>query len=636
MSSREPTMPPTGRGGRRAPDLHRQARYYRMPRRTPRWLTLGMWAAWIGIGVTAGVLWSGYTFVEQTIATISPNTKRVNEARKVVDPVEPGKPINILLIGSDSRGKEQGDPGRSDSIILVHMDNQLGFISMLSFARDLWVNIPGVGQDKINSAYTYGEQSGKGGPAKVIETVQDLTGQRVQAYVNVDFKGFATMVDDLGGVYIDVDRRYFNDNSGPEKYDMIDLQPGYQKLNGDDALDYVRYRHTDSDFARIVRQQSFLSELKRRTKGQLTQGPRFVRLIADNAETSIRDSGQLLNIIRRAIDTPDNRVFRVQVNGSPTMVNGVSLNQLSQTELQDSIQQWLNPEFLNNANAGPRVVPANTTVTVLNGSGRSLVGEDLAGLLRGKGYRAQSGGNADSFGYTSSAVLFDEKSQKSLAAARALRTLVGPSTALSPAPKSRLAGADAVVVVGGDFAGSLYTPPPPDKPAPPDTVSTARLVTIFRNISSQTGMKLMAPLKVARGSEVRQIKVYRIDAPGGKKPWAVKIVFHRYVGGSNQYWGIMATQMKNPPILEGATGTLKKGSGLVPLQTYYNGKLLTREAFSFRGVNYWVSNSLDKDRALSAETIHDISRSFRPAATAKLPKGATDAGLSVEYDAPTP
>ncbi len=84
------------------------------------------------------------------------------------------------------------------------MDNQLGFISMLSFARDLYVNIPGVGTDKINAAYTYGEQSGKGGPAKVIETVQELTGQRVQAYVNVDFKGFGNLVDEIGGVYIDV------------------------------------------------------------------------------------------------------------------------------------------------------------------------------------------------------------------------------------------------------------------------------------------------------------------------------------------------------------------------------------------------------------------------------------------------
>lgn len=609
-----------------------------MPRRTPRWLTIGLWTLWIGVGAAAGAFWSGYEFVEETIATISPNTTRVKEARKVVDPVEPGKPINILLIGSDSRGRDQGDPGRSDSIILVHMDNQLGFISMLSFARDLYVNIPGVGTDKINAAYTYGEQSGKGGPAKVIETVQELTGQRVQAYVNVDFKGFARLVDDIGGVYIDVDRKYFNDNTqAGEKYDMIDLEPGYQKLGGDDALDFVRYRHTDSDFARIVRQQTFLSELKRRTKGQLSQGPRFVRLIANNAETSIDDPGQLLNIIRRAIDTPDDRVLRVQVNGSPTMTSqGVSINQLSQTELQDAIQQWSSPEFLNNANAGPKVVPANTKVTVLNGSGRSLVGEDLAGLLRGKGYVAQSGGNADSFGYTSSAVLFDEKSPKSLAAARALRLLVGPSTALTPAPKSRLAGADVVAIVGGDFAGELYTPPPPEKPAPPDTVTTARLVTIFRNISSQTGMKLMAPLKVARGSEVRQIKVYRIDAPGGKKPWAVKMVFRRFVGGAPQYWGIMATQMKDPPILEGRTGTLKKGSGLVPLQTFYNGRLLTRDAFSFRNVNYWVSNSLDKDRALSAETLHDIARSFRPAATAKLPKGATDAGLSVEYDASTP
>lgn len=618
--------------GSNAPALHRTARYYRIPKRTSRWITVAVWSAWIGLGVAVGALWAGYEFVEETISAISPDTERIRQARRVVDRVEPGKPVNILLIGSDSRGSEAGN---SDSIILVHMDSQLGFISMLSFARDLWVNIPGVGQAKINAAYAAGERAGTGGPGKVIETIKELTGQQVNGFVEVDFAGFAELVDDLGGVYIDVDRKYFNDNSGPDKYEMIDLKPGYQKLNGADALDYVRYRHTDTDFARIVRQQTFLSELKRRTRGQLSQGPRFVGLLADHAQTDINDAGRLLNLVRRAIETPDNRVFRVQVNGISKTVNEVSLNELDPAEIQDAIQAWLNPEFPGNQNGGPKVIPAKTRVTVLNGSGRSLVGEQMAELLRAKGYQAASGGNADTFGYTTSAVLYDDKSQTSLAAARALRAVISPAAALTAVPKVRLDGAQTAVVVGGDFTGSLYTPPPPEKPAPPDVISTARLVPIFRNIASQTGMKLMAPLKVARGSEVRQIRVYRIDAPGGRKPWAVKMVFHRFDGG-DQYWGITATQMRDPPILEGATGPWKKGNGLVPTTLFYNGRHLTREAWEYQGVRYWITNALDKKHALTAETMHEIARSFRPAPTAKLPKGQTDAGLSVEYDAATP
>jgi succinyl-diaminopimelate desuccinylase len=170
-----------------------------------------------------------------------------------------GKPANILLIGSDTR--PQGDPGRSDSLILVRMDPTHDFISMLSFPRDLYVPIPGLGMDKINAAYSQG-------PAKTIETVRELTGEDVNGYVIVDFTGFAKLVDAVGGVYLDIDRRYYNKNIGTlaTNFADIDLQPGYQRLDGADALSYVRYRHTDSDYDRIARQQQFLSELKRQTK----------------------------------------------------------------------------------------------------------------------------------------------------------------------------------------------------------------------------------------------------------------------------------------------------------------------------------------------------------------------------------
>ena len=84
----------------------------------------------------------------------------------------------------------------------------------------------------------------------------------------VDFTGFAKLVDEVGGVYLDIDRRYYNKNIGTlaTNFADIDLQPGYQRLDGTDALSHVRYRHTDSDYARIARQQQFLSELKRQTK----------------------------------------------------------------------------------------------------------------------------------------------------------------------------------------------------------------------------------------------------------------------------------------------------------------------------------------------------------------------------------
>jgi LCP family protein required for cell wall assembly len=593
-----------------------------------------VWAVWLLIGATCAVAYGTWALLDETIADVSPNTVRVNKARQVTDPVLPGAAQNILLIGSDSRGRTAGDPGRSDSIILVRVDSQQGFISMLSFPRDSYVSIPGAGQDKINAAYSIG------GPAKVIETVKALTGQPINDFVNIDFKGFASLVDDIGGVYVDVDRKYFNDNSGPgDSYEAIDLKPGYQRLFGDDALDYVRYRHTDSDFARIARQQAFLTEVKRRTKslGNFTQGPAFLGLLRGNIETSIRSPRRLLDLVQRALQTPDERVFRVSVPGGLGMTAaGASIVTIDPGTLQQKVQEWLNPDFL--GSTAPKIDPASVRVRVLNGSGRTLVGEDMAGLLRGRGYRALAGGNADNFGYTKTTVLFDAGRARSIAAGRALQAAIGPQTGLAPLRPGQAGGNDAVVVVGTDFTGALYkAPKTASRPPAPDTVSTAALVPVFRGIERSTGMKLAVPLKVARGSSVRQVRVYRVNT-GGRGPWAAKIVFARNTGGTPEYWGVQAVKSKlsDVPILDGETGTLPKRSGLVPLKTYYNGRFLTREAFEYNGVTYWISNALDKDNSLTAETMHEIARSFRPVASARLPRGATDPGMTIESDASTP
>ena len=124
-------------------------------------------------------------------------------------------------------------------------------------------------------------------------------GEPVNYYVIIDFTGFQKLVDEVGGVYIDVDRRYYNkqDGTAAHNYDEIDLQPGYQKLNGADALDFVRYRHTDSDYARIARQQMFLSELKRQTKqlGNLTKPTALRKIFAENIETNLTNVPKFLS-----------------------------------------------------------------------------------------------------------------------------------------------------------------------------------------------------------------------------------------------------------------------------------------------------------------------------------------------------
>ena len=134
----------------------------------------------------------------------------------------------------------------------------------MSLPRDLKVKIPGAGTGKINSAYEIG------GPRKTVSTIkrlfEDATGEEfpINNVINVNFGGFRRAVNYVGGVYVDIDRRYYNDNTtaaAGEAYATIDVQPGYQRLKGQDALDYVRYRHGDNDFFRASRQQDFLRQI---------------------------------------------------------------------------------------------------------------------------------------------------------------------------------------------------------------------------------------------------------------------------------------------------------------------------------------------------------------------------------------
>jgi polyisoprenyl-teichoic acid--peptidoglycan teichoic acid transferase len=169
--------------------------------------------------------------------------------------VESGKPQNFLILGSDKRAGET-DRGRSDTTILLRINPDEDVITMMSIPRDLKVNIPGVGVRKFNEAYT------DGGPQLTLKTVQQLTQNRIPVnhVVNVDFLGFADAVNAIGCVYIDVDRHYYiPPNSGIAE---IDIQSGYQRLCGLKALQYVRYRHTDTDLVRSARQQDFLREAR--------------------------------------------------------------------------------------------------------------------------------------------------------------------------------------------------------------------------------------------------------------------------------------------------------------------------------------------------------------------------------------
>lgn len=188
-----------------------------------------------------------------------------------------GAPATYLVLGSDRRAAskdslDRTDPPHSDTILLVRFDPSQGQTSVLSIPRDLLVNIKAstgqyYPQEKINAAYTYGAMLGgvRGSMLLAAETIKHevFPGLELNGIIDVNFKGFIQVVDTLGCVYVNVDHRYLHlHDEGGEEYSEINLQPGYQKLCYNNALSYVRYRHGDSDFVRVARQQDFLRDLR--------------------------------------------------------------------------------------------------------------------------------------------------------------------------------------------------------------------------------------------------------------------------------------------------------------------------------------------------------------------------------------
>jgi polyisoprenyl-teichoic acid--peptidoglycan teichoic acid transferase len=177
-----------------------------------------------------------------------------------VDSASAGSPQTIMILGSDHRKQDTAsDRPHSDTILLLRLDPGHPATTVMSIPRDLKVPIPGHGTDKINQAYY------DGGAALTLRTVKRLLSTPghpflINHVVDINFRGFRRAVDYVGCVYVAIDRRYFNPvGTG---YASIDIQPGYQRLCGQDALDYVRYRHGDNDIVRGARQQDFLRQAK--------------------------------------------------------------------------------------------------------------------------------------------------------------------------------------------------------------------------------------------------------------------------------------------------------------------------------------------------------------------------------------
>src|SRR5436305_14139815 len=184
-------------------------------------------------------------------------------------------------------------------MILMRLDASKNAIALMSMPRDLKVRIPGHGTDKLNAAFSYG------GAPLLLRTIKQITGLRINHVINVDFRGFKEAVDQIGCVYTDVDRKYFNDNSNPnDQYATIKIFPGYQKLCGKDALDDVGYRHTGTDIVRAARQQDFLRQAKSQvgTGKLISKQEKLLKVVGKYTSSDIHGRTAVVSLLRLAVD----------------------------------------------------------------------------------------------------------------------------------------------------------------------------------------------------------------------------------------------------------------------------------------------------------------------------------------------
>jgi LCP family protein required for cell wall assembly len=231
-------------------------------------------------------------------------------------------------MGTDTR-PDQGVT-RTDAMIWVHINPVSSRVSLLSLPRDLWVEIPGFGHQRVNAAYPIGEkQLGPGyGGALAKQTVGALVGVPVQHFVLVDFEGFKTVIDTIGGITIDVPQPIDDPSYPTDDYRTIAVHfdPGPQHMNGERSLIYARTRHADSDFGRNQRQQQVLMAIfqSMRDQGllsQLTNLDNYTGALRDYVRTDM-SRADMLQLARMASSFKSDSVQRYAIG--PDMIVGLA------------------------------------------------------------------------------------------------------------------------------------------------------------------------------------------------------------------------------------------------------------------------------------------------------------------------
>lgn len=457
-----------------------------------------------------------------------------------LDAVEGGDPQTILILGSDKRPTD--DTGRSDTTILLRVDPDNQTLNLLSIPRDLKVNIPRYGVAKFNEAYSVG------GPPLTLETVKRLTGLEINHVVNVNFNGFADAVNSIGCVFIDVDRRYFVPEES--EYSAIDppIEPGYQKLCGLKALQYVRFRLDDTDLVRSARQQDFVREARQKISP--------ARLVLD---TDYRF--ELLDVFKQYTTSDDGLKDPIEV---------LELMKTFLAARKAGLNEVHFPADLGDGTTG--------YVTASEEGIRKAVDEFLGSegtpgpQDAGDDKPQRGGGNPD-----------QPKPDKPKP------DKPEPPPEPEPAPEPSGPAMIDVAAVSEQYADRIA------KSERNDGKPLVRFPVFY-------------PTRLTEGSSISEVsRAFPIDGPSKYFGYKFVVSFQQSTVAYQEYYGVSGTNWEDPPILENPSETRRiEGRDYL---VFYDGDRVRLVGFKEGGRSYWVHNSLLQ--TLTEEEMISIATSMR-------------------------
>nr|AQS30630.1 hypothetical protein [uncultured bacterium]AQS31152.1 hypothetical protein [uncultured bacterium] len=367
--------------------------------------------------------------------------------------------VNFMLFGNPG-GTDNDGPDLTDTIMLASYNTTTQYLHLFSLPRDLYVNLDGYGMTKANAVFELGDSKFSDGPGTAMKTFGDLLGVTVPYYVKIDFDGFKQVVDELGGVTVEVKKDLFDTQypDGNKGYATVDIKVGTYTMDGEMALKYARSRQSTSDFDRARRQQQILVALRDKAKDlDLLSSPTklldIAEIVKDHFSSNLTSSemSRLLQLLSDFDSTKiTNKVFDDSATGGlyATKVDGAFVLKPvddDYTKLQNTVETILNQAAPSNDQPVEDAVTTPLKVEVLNGTNVTGLAGKTAEKVKTGGFNVVKTGNNVTKGFADS-VIYDGTGGTRPNAIRQLIELTGAT--LSTETVTLSSGAEVRLVVG--------------------------------------------------------------------------------------------------------------------------------------------------------------------------------------------